>query len=144
MANLSDETGGAETAPALPSASFGPLLAKEIERSRRYYRGFGLLRVRPAERPSGEGPQRQWVEAVTRSVRRADLLALAPGGGFYILLPETPASGVPTVSRRIEKALGQAPGLGAERPPVVITHAAYPRDGETAGELLEALIEEAP
>jgi hypothetical protein len=140
---------------ALPSESFSTLLVKEIERSRRYYRGFGLVRVRwnparteqdrfdgrrePASRPTERGLVALLVEAVARTVRRADVVAPAPSGGLYVLLPETPASGIPVVSRRIGEVLqSQSPQL------LEIGQAAYPRDGETSGELLEALWEPTP
>lgn len=165
--NLSDESAGAGAGAvsAFPTESFGILLAKEIQRSRRYYRGFGLLRVRAGSRPepradrerrrqahladvAGVGTEDvppEWIEAIPRMLRSADVVARAPEGGLYVLLPETPASGVPAITRRLEDALGASqppPAPGSSAP--VIRHAAYPRDGETAGELLEALSQEPP
>jgi hypothetical protein len=124
----------------IPSGGFTTLLSKEIERSRRYYRGFGLLRVRWASARRARvrgGGESAAAEAVARSLRRADLVAPAPGGGLFILLPETPASGVPVVSRRVEEVLARA-RAGEESSPQV-SQAAYPRDGESAGELLSAV-----
>ncbi len=123
----------AEPEPAAPS--FTALLSQEIERSRRYYRGFGLLRVRWTSAHSGTA----LLDATARAVRRADLVAPAPGGGLYVLLPETPASGMAVVSRRLEEELRRA-----WKRPLQIEQAAYPRDGETPGELLGALAEGSP
>jgi hypothetical protein len=153
-------------AAALPVESFSTLLSKEIERSRRYYRGFALMRVewagerRPertrsravasektlgAPAPQDPGPA-EWMQALSQSLRRADVLARAPEGALYILLPETPASGIGVVRRRIEDLLSGAgcDAVGREESAPVILEAAYPRDGETPGELLEALSHHEP
>lgn len=177
MTQPADEAGRPFAPAELPIESFEQLLDKEIERSRRYYRGFGLVRLRPqpqveaagAAAPEGatadgggrrgarSGPRRaaepgaqheppreggiptRWLDVIPRIMRRADLLVRAPGEGLYILLPETPASGIPAVSRRLEEAL--SPRDPSTRPAPRISQAAYPRDGETAGELLGALAE---
>ncbi len=135
---------------ALPLESFETLLSKEIERSRRYYRGFGLMRLLPLTPGQAESVDSTygagadvppvWLDVVPRLMRRADVVARAPEGGLYILLPETPASGMPAVSRRLAEALSETERTASE-PAVVplISEAAYPRDGETTGDLLGAL-----
>jgi hypothetical protein len=147
------EPGRGPPAAFLP-VSFATLLSKEIERSRRYYRGFGLVRVSwpSASRPARIHPERQratseasgtspesatLAEAVARSLRRADLITSGPGGGLFVLLPETPASAIGVVSRRIEDVLGRARAGSPQRPE--IREAAFPRDGETPDALIEAL-----
>lgn len=149
------EPGRGPRAAFLP-VSFATLLSKEIERSRRYYRGFGLVRVswpaasRPARprpervratsdtaEPAGEGGP--LVEAVARSLRRADLVTSAPGEGLFVLLPETPASAIAVVSRRIGEVLGRVDPFAPHAPE--IREAAFPRDGETPAELIDALRE---
>jgi hypothetical protein len=134
--------------------SFATLLSKELERSRRYYKGFGLVRVSwpPGSRPTRSRPERgrgavsasgarredaPLAEAVARSLRAADLVTSAPGGGLFVLLPETPASAIAVVSRRIGDVLAGAGSLAS--PALEIREAAFPRDGETPAELLDAL-----
>jgi hypothetical protein len=74
---------------------------------------------------------------VARSLRAADLVTSAPGGGLFVLLPETPASAIAVVSRRIGDVLAGAGSLAS--PALEIREAAFPRDGETPAELLDAL-----
>lgn len=90
--------------------------------------------------PGEAGVAAEWLKSISPLLRRADILAHEPAGDLFILLPETPASGVAVVSLRLEEALaqGETPGTAAGPPPA-ICQAAYPRDGETAGELLSAL-----
>jgi hypothetical protein len=163
LSNLPNESGQSPLPDVLTVESFGPVLAKEVERARRYYRGFGLMCVR-LERPeppaggatwaaeareagkprtAGGAIPARWLKSICRVVRRADLVARAPGGGVYILLPETPASGIAHVNRRLEEVLAQGDAFSEPaRASLLISQAAYPRDGETPDELLDALREE--
>lgn len=92
------------------------------------------------EAPGEAGVPAEWLKSISLLLRRADILAHEPEGGLFVLLPETPASGVAVVSRRLEEALAQGETRGSVTGPApAICQAAYPRDGETAGELLSAL-----
>lgn len=124
----------AESPPA--QVDFWHLLEKEVERSRRYYRSFGLVRLDAA----GDGSRRaiplEWARRVTALLRRADVVTPTPTGVLYILLPETPPSTLPLIARRIRDALGPISGTSPQ-----IRQAAFPRDGDSAPELLGALVE---
>jgi hypothetical protein len=118
---------------------FWYLLHKEVERSRRYYRSFGLVRV-DASGPSAGGGSvpGDWLELVPQLLRRADLVAPAANGVLYVLLPETPASCLPVIARRVREALQTRSSAAAHAMPRV-WHAAFPRDGDTGVELLGSL-----
>lgn len=133
---------GAQDGPGHPpdpsSLDFWHLLQKEVERSRRYYRSFGLVRLDATDGPSAatNPVAREWTRRVSELLRRADVVAAAPHGVLYILLPETPPSTLPLIARRLREALQGSAGAAP-----VIRQAAFPRDGDSAPELLGSLVE---
>ncbi|MFN2433565.1 MAG: hypothetical protein ABR599_12270 [Gemmatimonadota bacterium] len=155
MPQLPDLPGATAARFTPPPAAFERLLEKEVERSRRYYRAFALVLVEPAGRgpsPSLVGPAPapppgheerapdDWVARIPSVLRRADVVQAVPGGAVYVLLPETPASCLPIVTRRVEKALVTAGAAASHREGgIVLRQAAFPRDGDTARDLLRAL-----
>lgn len=124
-------------------AYFTDVATKEVDKARRYGRGFSLLSFAleglPNLRARAGGEQaRTAVRATTRALgrvlRESDVLAKVAEQEFLLLLPETDAFGAQVFLRRALAAAREAPELRAVDGgvPLQLTGgaASFPRDGE--------------
>jgi two-component system, cell cycle response regulator len=131
-------------------AYFTDLATKEMDKARRYARGFSLLLVsldNLGSLKSRFGPDE--ARAATRAVLRvlstvlrdSDVLARVSDQEFYLLLPETDAFGAVVFTRRALQAVHESPevqALEARLPlSLVVGSGTFPRDGEDFDELVQ-------
>ena len=158
----------APATPTSQPAAFGPLgllpaelgelrLEEEVDRARMYRRPLALMRIslEPLESPRPSGAEREAVgRAVARCVQSALRITDVPfacGDDCIVaILPETDRLDARRLASRLAAALRAATfhvrpeGGRAVRRPVMdhaivrVGLAAFPEDGATAGELLEA------
>jgi diguanylate cyclase (GGDEF)-like protein len=123
---------------------------REIERSRRYRRGFCLLMMDLDELKAindrfghheGDLVLRGVAQAIRSSLRTIDVAARYGGDEFVALLPETDPSGAYVVAEKIRQVVS---GLSVESngsriaTSLSIGVVAYPEDGQTPDELMIA------
>ena len=126
------------TSPTSPTSR-----RKEVDKARRYGRGFSLLSFALEGLPhlrarAGAEQARAAVRATTRALgrvlRESDVLAKVAEQEFLLLLPETDAFGAQVFLRRALAAAREAPELRAVDggAPLQLTGgaASFPRDGE--------------
>jgi diguanylate cyclase (GGDEF)-like protein len=124
-------------------AYFTDVATKEVDKARRYGRGFSLLSFALDGLPhlrarAGAEQARTAVRATTRALgrvlRESDVLAKVAEQEFLLLLPETDAFGAQVFLRRALAAAREAPELRAVEgaAPLLLTGgaASFPRDGE--------------
>jgi len=124
-------------------AYFTDVATKEVDKARRYGRGFSLLSFALEGLPhlrarAGAEQARTAVRATTRALgrvlRESDVLAKVAEQEFLLLLPETDAFGAQVFLRRALAAAREAPELRAVDggAPLQLTGgaASFPRDGE--------------
>jgi GGDEF domain-containing protein len=124
-------------------AYFTDVATKEVDKARRYGRGFSLLSFALEGLPhlrarAGAEQARTAVRATTRALgrvlRESDVLAKVAEQDFLLLLPETDAFGAQVFLRRALAAAREAPELRAVDggAPLQLTGgaASFPRDGE--------------
>ncbi len=126
---------------------FGEELARELERSRRFGLELGLLildidhfkRINDTRgHPVGDEVLAGIAAAIGMSLRNIDLACRYGGEEFALLLPATPGQDAVVVAERVRSAVADRP-LGPDGDIHVTLSAgvaAYPDDGETAGELI--------
>jgi GGDEF domain-containing protein len=132
-------------------AYFTDVATKEVDKARRYGRGFSLLSFALEGLPhlrarAGAEQARAAVRATTRALgrvlRESDVLAKVAEQEFLLLLPETDAFGAQVFLRRALAAAREAPELRAVdgAAPLQLTGgaASFPRDGEDLDFLTEA------
>jgi diguanylate cyclase (GGDEF)-like protein len=132
-------------------AYFTDYATKEIDKARRYARGFSLLSFALDGLPhlrarAGVDAARAVVRGTTRALgrvlRESDVLAKVAEQEFLLLLPETDAFGAQVFLRRALAAVREAPELrAAEGAAPLQLHggaATFPRDGEDFDLLTEA------
>jgi two-component system cell cycle response regulator len=132
-------------------AYFTDVATKEVDKARRYGRGFSLLSFALDGLPhlrarAGTDQARALVRATTRALgrvlRESDVLAKVAEQEFLLLLPETDAFGAQVFLRRALAAAREAPELRAVEgvAPLQLTGgaASFPRDGEDLDFLIEA------
>ena len=132
-------------------AYFTDVATKEVDKARRYGRGFSLLSFALDGLPhlrarAGAEQARAAVRATTRALgrvlRESDVLAKVAEQEFLLLLPETDAFGAQVFLRRALAAAREAPELRAVdgAVPLQLTGgaASFPRDGEDLDFLTEA------
>jgi diguanylate cyclase (GGDEF)-like protein len=131
-------------------AYFTDVATKEVDKARRYGRGFSLLSFALDGLPhlrarAGAEQARAAVRATTRALgrvlRESDVLAKVAEQEFLLLLPETDAFGAQVFLRRALAAAREAPELRAVEgaAPLQLTGgaASFPRDGEDLDFLIE-------
>jgi len=124
-------------------AYFTDVATKELDKARRYGRGFSLLSFALDGLPhlrarAGAEQARAAVRATTRALgrvlRESDVLAKVAEQEFLLLLPETDAFGAQVFLRRALAAARDAPELRSVEgaTPLLLTGgaASFPRDGE--------------
>jgi GGDEF domain-containing protein len=124
-------------------AYFTDYATKEIDKARRYGRGFSLLIFSLEGLPhlrarAGAEPARAAVRATTRALgrvlRESDVLAKVAEQEFLLLLPETDPFGAQVFLRRALAAARESPELRAIEAAVPLHlqggAATFPRDGE--------------
>ena len=124
-------------------AYFTDYATKEIDKARRYGRGFSLLIFSLEGLPhlrarAGAEPARAAVRATTRALgrvlRESDVLAKVAEQEFLLLLPETEPFGAQVFLRRALAAARESPELRAIEAQVPLHlqggAATFPRDGE--------------
>jgi diguanylate cyclase (GGDEF)-like protein len=124
-------------------AYFTDYASKEIDKARRYGRGFSLLIFSLEGLPhlrarAGVEPARAAVRATTRALgrvlRESDVLAKVAEQEFLLLLPETDPFGAQIFLRRALSAARESPELRAIEAAVPLHlqggAATFPRDGE--------------
>jgi two-component system, cell cycle response regulator len=131
-------------------AYFTDHASKEMDKARRYGRGFSLLLFsldNLGSLKSRHGPEE--ARAATRAVLRvlstvlrdSDVLARVSDQEFFLLLPETDAFGATVFSRRALQAVREAPevqALEARLPLSLMAGAStFPRDGEDFDDLVQ-------
>ena len=132
-------------------AYFTDVATKEVDKARRYGRGFSLLSFALDGLPhlrarAGAEQARAAVRATTRALgrvlRESDVLAKVAEQEFLLLLPETDAFGAQVFLRRALAAAREAPELrvveGAGPLQLTGGAASFPRDGEDLDFLTEA------
>ena len=132
-------------------AYFTDVATKEVDKARRYGRGFSVLSFALDGLPhlrarAGTEPARAVVRATTRALgrvlRESDVLAKVAEQEFLLLLPETDAFGAQVFLRRALAAAREAPELravdGAALLQLTGGAASFPRDGEDLDDLTEA------
>ena len=132
-------------------AYFTDVATKEVDKARRYGRGFSLLSFALDGLPhlrarAGTEQARALVRATTRALgrvlRESDVLAKVAEQEFLLLLPETDAFGAQVFLRRALAAVREAPEFRAvegQAPLQLMGGAAsFPRDGEDLDYLTEA------
>jgi diguanylate cyclase (GGDEF)-like protein len=127
---------------------FEAVIAKEIERDRRYQSGFSLIMVdldnfKPINDDYGHIAGDKMLKAVAallqENIRKTDLAARLGGDEFVLLLPESGKEQAKTAAQKIGKLLGgtvfdiEGHRLGITASFGVST---WPEDGETPDELL--------
>jgi len=132
-------------------AFFLAVLEREIERSRRYGRGFCLLMADVDDlkllndtfgHRVGDRALLGVANVIRDGIRRIDTAARLGGDEFVVLLPETDPSGALVVAEKIRQgsatiALGERPGR--VQVGVSIGVVAWPDDGRTVDELMAAV-----
>jgi two-component system cell cycle response regulator len=131
-------------------AYFTDHASKEMDKARRYGRGFSLLLFsldNLGSLKSRQGPEE--ARAATRAVlkvlstvlRDSDVLARVSDQEFFLLLPETDAFGATVFTRRALQAVREAPEVQAieARLPLSLMAGAstFPRDGEDFDDLVQ-------
>ena len=124
-------------------AYFTDVATKEVDKARRYARGFSFISFALDGLPhlrarAGAEQARAAVRATTRALgrvlRESDVLAKVAEQEFLLLLPETDAFGAQVFLRRALAAAREAPELRAVEgaAPLLLTGgaASFPRDGE--------------
>ena len=123
---------------------------REIERSRRYRRGFCLLMMDLDGLKAindhyghyeGDVVLRGVAQAIRSSLRTIDVAARYGGDEFVALLPETDPTGAYVVAEKIRQVvagLSYEGGGGRVSTSISIGVVAFPEDGETADELMIA------
>lgn len=132
-------------------AYFTDVATKEVDKARRYGRGFSLLGFSLDGLPhlrarAGTDQVRAVVRGTTRALgrvlRESDVLAKVAEQEFLLLLPETDAFGAQVFLRRALAAAREAPELraveGAAPLQLMGGAASFPRDGEDLDFLTEA------
>lgn len=132
-------------------AYFTDVATKEVDKARRYGRGFSLLSFALDGLPhlrARAGPEqaRAVVRATTRALgrvlRESDVLAKVAEQEFLLLLPETDAFGAQVFLRRALAAAREAPELRAVEGAALLQltggAASFPRDGEDLDFLTES------
>jgi diguanylate cyclase (GGDEF)-like protein len=132
-------------------AYFTDVATKEVDKARRYGRGFSLLSFALDGLPhlrarAGTEQARGLVRATTRALgrvlRESDVLAKVAEQEFLLLLPETDAFGAQVFLRRALAAAREVPELraveGAAALQLTGGAASFPRDGEDLDFLTEA------
>ena len=132
-------------------AYFTDVATKELDKARRYGRGFSLLSFALDGLPhlrarAGAEQARAAVRATTRALgrvlRESDVLAKVAEQEFLLLLPETDAFGAQVFLRRALAAAREAPELRSVEgsTPLLLTGgaASFPRDGEDLDFLIAA------
>ncbi len=131
-------------------AYFTDYASKEMDKARRYGRGFSLLlfsldnlgslrsRFGPEE---ARAATRAVIRVLSTVLRDSDFLARVSDQEFYLLLPETDAFGAVVFIRRALQAVREAPDVQAIEAglPLSLTCGAstFPRDGEDFDELMQ-------
>ena len=131
-------------------AYFTDFASKEMDKARRYGRGFSLLLFsldNLGSLRSRQGPDE--ARAATRAVLRvlstvlrdSDVLARVSDQEFFLLLPETDSFGAIVFSRRALQAVREAPEVQAIEARVPLSlmagAATFPKDGEDFDELVQ-------
>jgi diguanylate cyclase (GGDEF)-like protein len=132
-------------------AYFTDYATKEIDKARRYGRGFSLLIFSLDGLPhlrarAGTDQARSVVRGTTRALgrvlRESDVLAKVAEQEFLLLLPETDAFGAQVFLRRALAAAREAPELRAVEGAALLQlmggAASFPRDGEDLDFLTDA------
>ncbi|MBP1705056.1 MAG: diguanylate cyclase [Chloroflexi bacterium] len=132
-------------------AFFMAALEREIERSRRYSRGFCLLMADLDDlkllndsygHRLGDRALVGVANVIHEGIRRIDTAARLGGDEFLVLLPETDPSGAQVVAEKIRLgAAGIALREGEERVSVAVSIGlvSWPDDGRTVDELMHAV-----
>jgi GGDEF domain-containing protein len=121
-------------------------IERELARAQRYHFGFSLTCFQVDLPHARWEALRKAVEERVQEIRRAtDCVLWIAAQRFVVLAPEE-ARGQRLLARRLQSQLQQlltdlAPGAPAE---VTLAHAAYPQDGETPAELLDACERQLP
>jgi two-component system, cell cycle response regulator len=131
-------------------AYFTDFASKEMDKARRYGRGFSLLlfsldnlgslrsRFGPDEARTAA---RAVIRVLSTVLRESDVLARVSDQEFYLLLPETDAFGAVVFTRRALQAVREAPevqSIEARLPLSLMAGAStFPRDGEDFDELVQ-------
>jgi diguanylate cyclase (GGDEF)-like protein len=130
---------------------FHHAIAKEIPRSRRHHKEFGLVsldlkRFRDVNAAlgleRGDAVLRRLGESLQSCLRSNDVLCRYVGDRFCVLLPEIPAAGVAAVCVKLREALANLRvQLGAEARPLEAAWASaqYPADAKEEAELIKVL-----
>ncbi|HEY4827947.1 MAG TPA: GGDEF domain-containing protein [Solirubrobacteraceae bacterium] len=136
------------TDPLTGAANRRSLLARidyEIARHGRNRRSFALLMLdldgfkQLNDRfghPAGDDLLREVAGALSRVIRDQDTVARVGGDEFCVLAPETDEAGVERLIGRVQTAIARVVA-GVDALGAGTGAAVYPRDGTTAGELLE-------
>jgi diguanylate cyclase (GGDEF)-like protein len=130
---------------------FSEACAMEIDRASRFRRPLSVLmadldHLREINNGRGHlaGDQviRRVAEAIRRAVREYDLAARFGGDEFAVLMPESALADAVVVAERIRReveSLSDTGDAGQSAPVTVSVGVAhFPRDGKTAGDLLQA------
>ncbi len=131
-------------------AEFHERLQEEIARSKRHGRPLSLLfadldnfkRFNDAHgHRMGDELLRQVAARMRSTVRRSDFAARYGGDEFAVILPETPIQGASVASDNLRRVIAVEPfHVAGQRANITISGglAAYPEDGATAEELIDA------
>ena len=144
--NAKDTWTGLYTEPFFMEA-----LHAEWKRSERNKRVFSLIDVHLGDLDALLGKSRDWLrplvgqigDTINATCRRSDAPCQYNLGEFLILLPETSLEGACSLAQQLHsniKAAG-AHVLAGRRPPLTISVATYPADGNTPVDLLRRLDE---
>ena len=123
---------------------------REIERGRRYKRGFCLLMMDldglkgindRYGHYQGDNVLRGVAQLISAGLRSIDVAARYAGDEFVAILPETDSSGAYVVAEKIRRSVAEMvveSGIGQIRTSLSIGVVMYPEDGQTADELMIA------
>ena len=150
--NLVNQQAHTDSLTRLPNRrSLDEHLRDEIRRSKRYKHSFSIVmldldrfkRVNDTfGHPTGDIVLRQIAQKMLSAIRETDFLARYGGDEFTLLLPETDYSTAVLLSKRLKDTVAEYwtenSLVGTIQLGLSVGIATYPRDGETAEELLAA------